>query len=411
MKKNNSTPLKSFLLLRFIGVLALTGLFNTQAHGQKVFSEKPSLVTPSYLESKDELKDYILDTGDVLNIKFINTPELSGFFRINELGEIYLNRLKESYVRGLTIKELKLILEKRYAEFLNNPKLLIRIAEFKPIRVLIKGEVRAPRLIRFPSYQSNSIATRIDTQLQNKLIFDSEINQIKSSPKSNSLQSPVNRISQTNLTNSIKRFNDFSTTLSNAIKEAGGLTSYSDIYNIEIVRDIPIGRGGGKKRTIVNLDSYIKYADPTNDIRLFDGDAIFIPKLQKKDPSIIANSILAGLSPRFIKVTVSGRIENPGDVRIPIEGALSDVMNLTGPKKPLSGDVYLIRYNRNGTLLRKSINYSSSALPGSLENPYLISGDLVTVKNSVIGRVSETVKLISEPIVSIFAYEALLKRF
>ena len=62
---------------------------------------------------------------------------------------------------------------------------------------------------------------------------------------------------------------------------------------------------------------------------------------------------------------------------------------------PLSGKVFLIRYNPDGSLLRKSIRYSASAKPGSEKNPYLISGDLVTVKNSILGRTSGTLKAIT----------------
>ena len=90
-----------------------------------------------------------------------------------------------------------------------------------------------------------------------------------------------------------------------------------------------------------------------------------IPKLKIKDKRIIPNSILSGLSPRFINVEINGQIENPGNVKIPIEGNLSDLMNLTGPRKPLAGKVFLIRYNQDGTLLRNNIKYSPNASPNS----------------------------------------------
>ncbi len=78
-------------------------------------------------------------------------------------------------------------------------------------------------------------------------------------------------------------------------------------------------------------------------------------------------------------------------------------MNLTGPRKPLSGKIYLIRYNQDGTLLRKYISYSSSATPGSRKNPFLLAGDLITVKNSFVGRTYGTLKAITEPFVGIYA--------
>ena len=61
-------------------------------------------------------------------------------------------------------------------------------------------------------------------------------------------------------------------------------------------------------------------------------------------------------------------------------------MNITCPRKPLSGKNYLIRYNQDGTLLRKSISYSSSATPGSSKNPYLLVGDSIRKKDSIFGK-------------------------
>ena len=170
-----------------------------------------------------------------------------------------------------------------------------------------------------------------------------------------------------------------------------------------------LGKGGGKKRAVINFLSYINESDDTYDIRLFDGDDIFIPRLQERDVSIIPKSILSGLSPRFISVSIGGQIENPGTVQIPIEGSLSDVMNLTGPRKPLSGKIYLIRYNQDGTLLRQNIRYSSSATPGSPQNPNLIAGDSITVKNSILGRTSGTLKAITEPFLGIYATKEIIE--
>ena len=90
-----------------------------------------------------------------------------------------------------------------------------------------------------------------------------------------------------------------------------------------------------EKSKIVNLVSYIKYANPKNDIRLFDGDAIFKPSLQEKDPCIIQISLLAELCRRFINIEISGQISSHGKIKLAREVALSDVMNSSGPRKAL----------------------------------------------------------------------------
>ena len=409
--QNKKIKKLNFLAIKILGFICLSSFIGVNA--QQVFEEKAVPLGTLYLESRNELEDYILDTGDVLDIEFVNVPELNGLFSIDEQGEIYFKRIKSTYVRGLTIKELTQLLEERYKEFLLNPEIYIRINTYKSIRVSVRGEVRAPGVIILPAYISSSARTALDVLDNKQSSLDSDINFSKSNNNSSSLSLSTNRNvngdSLINSNNSIKRNNDYITTLANAIQKAGGLTSSSDIGKLEITRDIPLGKGGGKKRAIVNFFPYILDADNSSDLRLFDGDEIFIPRLQERDVTIIPKSILSGLSPRFISVSIGGQIENPGTVQIPIEGSLSDVMNLTGPRKPLSGKIYLIRYNQDGTLLRENITYSSTASPGSRKNPYLLAGDVITVKNSILGRTSGTLKAITEPFVGIYATKEIVE--
>ncbi len=397
------------LVLNIIGIIFLSTSVNTQA--QQVFKEKESTINSSYLESKDTFKDYILDTGDTLKIEFENASEISSLYTIDPQGEIFFKRLKFIYVRGLTINELTKLLNERYEEFLVDPNIYIRIDTFKPIRVAIRGEVRSPKLLKFPAYSSTDIQPLMSNFNTKKVLPGSENNQIRGSVNLNSLELSENRNSFNLSDNTIKNETDNITTLTNAIQEAGGLTSYSDISRIEIVRDIPIGKGGGKKRTFINLKSYIYKNDNSNDIRLYDGDSIFIPKLQEKDSNILANSILAGITPKFINVSIRGRVETPGRLILPKQGSLSDAMNLSGPRKPLSGKIFLVRYNKDGSLTRKNIKYSATATPGSPKNPYLFSGDLITVKDSMIGRSSGVIKAITEPFVGLYTSKELLNIF
>ena len=517
--------------------ICLTSLISINA---EQIVDRSDFLTTSYLESKDELEDYILDTGDGINIRFKNRPrqvinkgfknkvgkrdilyleprnnldkyvldtgdsifidfndvkEFTGNYLISKEGEIKLPRIENTYikgltmaelefllekryeeflvlpdidirinkfkfipngtfvinqegiitlpqipndpdektrkafVRGLTIKELKKLLEKRYSQYLMNPTAFIEITRFKPMRISIRGEVRSPGIVTFPvytpsnflgdaSYQNERVADEIKSiseQSFERISIEKEFetNQSKESNsfKEVSSNTGIDSSSEIIPLNNIKKESLFIGTLSNAIQKAGGLNSYSDISKIKIIRDIPIGKGGGKKSTTINFLSYLNEGDDTSDIRLFDGDYIFVPRLLERDVSIIPKSILSGLSPRFINVTISGQIENSGTIAIPIEGTLSDLMNLSGPRKPLSGKIYLIRYNKDGSILREKIRYSSNAAPGSPRNPYLLAGDLVTVQNSFIGRSTGIINAITEPFVGIYASKEVFEGF
>ena len=440
----------------------------------------------SYLNPRNDLRNYILDEGDTLAIKFLNTPELNVNQTIDQEGEIYLSRLKSTYIKGLNIYQLKNLLEEKYKEFLIDPEIEIRIsgfrfmgsgiysinnegelmlpllketyvrglttneisnllskkylnseyisseveiriANFKPQRILINGEIRNPGIYKFAGYSSGEFLAveniKDDTSQKGEMENDTEDSISKEIDGDNMTKGQLNRresnaslnqISQNNNTRQsfqIKRPSENFTTISNAIRRAGGITSKTDLSRIEIIRDIPIGKGGGKQRAVIDFTSFLNESDPTNDIRLFDGDRIFLPKLATASPDIIPKSILSGLSPRFITVDIFGRVENPGTVKLPLEAALSDAINLTGPIRPLSGKIVLIRYNKDGTILNKNISYSARAKKGSKRNPFVKQGDLISVKNSLLGKTSGFIREVTSPFIGIYSTKEIIESF
>ena len=385
--KSNSRKLFIFLLFLFF----LNIDFSSANSDNKKFIQEDKIKT-EYLQSRNELEDYILDTGDVIYLDFFPANELDGLYPIDEEGELFLPRLDETYVRGLTKSELENLLEKRYAEFLIEPEIKVRIAEFKSLRILIQGEVRNPGLYKFPPYISESFKEKNKEELSNNDSF-----------KFNNLSGQA----QENV--SIKKDSDNITTISYAIRKAGGITSQTDLSKIEIVRDVPIGKGGGKKRAFIDFNSFINESDPSNDIRLFDGDRIFFSKMNEEVKNQIPKSILSGISPRFISVNIFGRVENPGIVRLPLEATLSDAIDLSGPIRPLSGKIVLIRYEKDGTVLKKIISYSARAKRGSKRNPYVKEGDLLSVKNSILGKSTQVIKEITEPFIGVYTTKSVIE--
>ncbi len=440
----------------------------------------------SYLNPRNDLRNYKLDEGDTLSIRFFKAPELNVNQTIDQEGEIYLSRLKSTYIKGLKIYQLKKLLEKKYKEFLIDPEIEIRIsgfrfmgsgiysinnegelmlpllketyvrglttneisnllskkylnseyisseveiriANFKPQRILISGEIRNPGIYKFPGYSSgeflavenikddtsqkgemkNDAADSISKEIDGDNITKVELNRRESNTSLN--QNAQNNTARQNF--QIKRPSENFTTISNALRKAGGITSKTDLSRIEIIRDIPIGKGGGKQRAVIDFTSFLNESDPTNDIRLFDGDRIFLPKLAIASSDIIPKSILSGLSPRFITVDIFGRVENPGTIKLPLEAALSDAINLTGPIKPLSGKIVLIRYNKDGTILNKNISYSARAKKGSKRNPFVKEGDLISVKNSFLGKSTGVIREFTAPFVGIYSTKEIIESF
>jgi polysaccharide export outer membrane protein len=440
-------------------------------------------LTTEYLKTNTNLEDYFLDEDDQISIKFIKTPELNNIVTIDRQGEVFLPRIKETYVRGLSIYELSKLLESRYQEFLIDPeievsisrfrflktdtysvdlegeiflpriketyvrgltpgelsnllelkyselgissKITIKIATFKRLRVLVSGEIRLPGVYEFPAYSVGNfknVKDQMGDDLNEELSIGENLGDSENTIDSNSINEELRSIDNARFDDSglnnessvsfeIKRPSEKITTISNAIKAAGGITSKTDLSRIEIIRDVPIGKGGGNKRAYIDFSSFLNESDPSNDIRLFDGDRLFFSKLDLQAKDQIPKSILTGLSPRFISVNLFGRVENPGVIKLPLEASLSDAIDLSGPIKPLSGKIVLIRYNKDGTIIKKNISYSARAKKGSKRNPYLEANDLISVKNSLLGKSTGVIREITAPFVGIYTTKEIIGSF
>ena len=256
----------------------------------------------------------------------------------------------------------------------------MRITKYKKLRILIQGEVRDPGIYTFKPYEKESPIINMEdipTDMPKEGFF-------------------------------VKRDNKI-TRISDAIREAGGITSKTDLSRIEIIRDVPLSKGGGKKIALIDFTSFINKADPTNDIRLFDGDRLYFSKMTKSINEQIPKSILTGITPRFIQVDIFGRVETPGTVKLPLEATLSDAIDLSGPIKPLSGKIVLIRYEKDGTVLKKNISYSANAERGSKRNPFVKDNDLISVKNSFLGKITTVTKEITEPFIGIYTTKEVIE--
>ena len=375
-------------------------------------------VNSNYLNSKKELQDYIIDKGDNLFIDFYPAKELSDFYAVNEEGEIFLPRLRETNVSGLTSSELEKFLEQKYADYLIAPKINVEIAIFRSINVTVDGEVRYPGIYKFNPYQSSSInnfRNELNSQnedLARKLLPVLPISE-ESSQDQNQLITEKNKIDRNSkFINYLEKNNEGNITkISDLIRKAGGITSSSDLKRIQIIRNLPVGKGGGKKSAIVNLDSLLDDSLNPNDIRLFDGDLIYIPTLTNSNRAQVPKSVLSGLSPRFVRVTVFGQVNTPGPFMLPLEGTLSDALDTTGPIKPLSGKVILIRYNNDGTISKKKISYSANAPRGSRRNPFIKEGDLITVTKSIYSKSAGIIKEVTSPFIGIYTTKKLIEDF
>ena len=321
-------------------------------------------LTSDYL-NKTPNSFYILGAGDLLNIEVHKEVEsLNGTQVIDGQGFINLPRLKKVYVAGLTLKELTNLLNKEYLKYLKEPDVNLQVIRYRPVKFLIKGEVANPGLHILPG--SSFINSEGNFKNQNEFIL-----------------------------------NSYFPSLIDAIKKSEGITLNADLSKIEITRKNKISDGGGRIKTNLNLLSFLENNNDGQNIRILDEDTITISR--STNPSIISikKAIQTNLNPKFINVVVSGRVENPGNIKIDKASVLNDAIEIAGGTKIIKGQIRYLRYNNDGSIDKRKFGYSRSAKRGSYSNPYLSSGDIIYIGKGPLAASAEVLNEVTKPFQSL----------
>ena len=94
-------------------------------------------------------QEYLLGPGDVVEISVPDLKEIDGKYVVNNIGSLELPLLKTIQVRGLTIPNLKALIENLLKEnYLNNPQVLVKIDEVHSNPISVMGAVLRPGPIR-----------------------------------------------------------------------------------------------------------------------------------------------------------------------------------------------------------------------------------------------------------------------
>ena len=208
-----------------------------------------SIISKEYLD-KLPPNDYILGPGDNLNVIVSRDyPELTSSSKIDGEGTIYLPKLNRVFVEGLNIQELVEVLNKAYEEYIRFPDVEVIVEEYRAIRVLVDGEVENPGL------QTLKGAFTL-TSSQNELAL----------VNNNSLNIGASSFFP----------------LSSTQLERGGITPFTDLTNIQVIRKNSLSQGGGLITTTIDFSKVLVSGDTTENIRIYDSDIIILKKLKWK---------------------------------------------------------------------------------------------------------------------------------
>ena len=356
-----SILLKNFILIN-LGLVFIFQNVNTFSQDKSV-----KLVTSENIKNKRTYKsNYILGPGDEIFINFDNLEIFSKKYTLDLDGFIALPEINHYLAKGKTIEELRIELNSKYKEFIYNPNLKIYITYYRPVNFFINGEIKSPGLYELMNKMDQNVND------QNKL--------------------PINQNKPTLFIKSPRLFD--------AIKLANGVKNTADLSNIKIVRNNSTIQGGGKITTNINLLTLLIEGDQEQNIRIYDGDHIFIPKSK----TLIKDQILAinntNLNPSEIRVYITGNVRESGAFVLPKGSSLIQAISTAGGKKMFTGNIQFIRFNDDGSTTKNKFRYDENAIISSYKNPILMEGDIINVQKTILGKTTNTINEISNPFLS-----------
>ena len=361
-------------------------------------------VRPLPLEQRSQITydAYILGPGDTLQIELLDLPELSGIFSIGPDGTLYLPRLRALYVEGLTIEELRYFLTEQFSAYVRDPQVFVRPIRYRPIRIYVSGEVKRP-----------GYYTLGGTNNLNQIVSSAQKEELENSSGPNQ-RSILNQnqfaADQLESTSNFGRIFVFPTVF-DAIKSAQGITPYSNLSRVQVTRKRALGLGGGRIRTNLDFLSLITEGNESQNIRLFDGDVVNVGRSNVVMREQLLKAGQTNLSPRFMNVFVSGRVKNPGGVVVPQGSVLNQALTLAGGPKLLRGKVEFIRFTREGEVDRRIFSYNPGAATDAPNNPVLMSGDLITVRESPLSATATVLNELTAPAVGIYSIYSIFNDF
>ena len=194
----------------------LENTYSSEIYGHNVFSEK---FTDVYRISKDASppNSYILASGDKINILIFGKSQGDYFFEVNKNGYIKPSKMPKIFIAGLTLKQAKEMLIKKFSEFyvFNKDQFALTLNTSRTISVNVFGEVN-----KTGSYVTSALNT-----------------------------------------------------LLNILSIAGGPTDFGSVRNIQIIRD--------NQRRSFDLYEFMRNPSIQFDFFLQDNDIIYVPPMKK----------------------------------------------------------------------------------------------------------------------------------
>ncbi|MEO1402193.1 MAG: SLBB domain-containing protein [Cyanobacteria bacterium J06635_1] len=321
-------------------------------------------------------ENYLLGVGDHLQVDVFNVPDYGGEFRVLSGGVLNLPVVGQVAVEGLSLEQAAVHIEQTLAPFVRRPRVTLSVLDTRPLQVAIAGEVSRPGTYQLEDDGTGNASPEVPT-------------------------------------------------LTQVIELAGGITQLADIRQIEVQRQLPpvsaalranapsgnLSRESTQAQTIpIDLWALLQEGNLDEDIRLQDGDRIFIPAATALNPDEVTELSRASFSPDQISINIVGEVDTPGRINVPPNTPLNQALLTAGGfnNRARRSSVKLIRLNPNGTVSQQEIEIDFSQGVDDALNPPLRPNDTVVVQRSGLARVGDALGPVLRPIRDTFGVLRLL---
>lgn len=303
---------------------------------------------------------YLLGPGDVIQINVFDEPQFSGENGRQEIlvdGTITLPLIGSLNVVGLTLEQASELITEELSALLKFPIVTVRLADARPLRITVVGEVNRPGSYAVSPEDAGSV-------IQGQVLG------------ARTLGLPV---------------------LTEAIRLAGGITESAQVRDIRIIRQ---QRNNQTKTLRLDLWELLQSGDNSQDVTLRNGDRIVVPVAESLTANEVTQLSEASFAPENITVNVVGEVERPGRVQVAPNTPLNQAILAAGgfdQQRADESEIILVRLNDNGTVTEREIPIDFKQGINEETNPVLREDDIIVVERSRLTRTSENINNIASP--------------
>jgi polysaccharide biosynthesis/export protein len=298
--------------------------------------------TPRPFQINPQFRPYRLGPGDVLAIAVQRFPDLSVQAAVGPEGNIVLPLVGTVSVRGLTLEEVREKITSGYNQFVIDPIVTVGLSAQRPVQISITGEVTRPGLY--------GIATL---------------------PR-----------------------------VSTALLTAGGSTNQADLRQVLIRRFLVDGSFIEQR---IDLFTPLAAGEPIPDLRLEDGDAVIVPRLQVGTDQTYNRQLVA--SSNLVQPTINIRVlsypnQGVGNIRVASGSNFLDAFTASGVS--LVGtdldSVAVIRFDpERGRAIVRELNARRALFGDASQNILLQNNDVIVIGRNLVGRITYALNIFTQP--------------